>query len=420
MYGSLLALIFFLPASYAMISILQGIIVALWLFKRVMLWKLSPKASLSCFDIISNKMSLPVAAIGVLIALTIPFSQYPYVSFKKLFTRFLFQALLMFFIPEVINSRKRLRGVMTILLSVIFFVAVDCLFQYFCGYDFIHHSVINLGRVNGPMNQANDLGTLLVTVLPVVFVSILIARQRAPMAFLFLILIGVLGLTDSRGAWFAFGLSMVALGLSLRHRKSVIFIILLLGMMVWLFGMYCLSTRVDIYQYMTPTHGPEMKPTWTNPWGLPAQYNAWQLLTAPSGRSGYWDTAMEVIKRYPWFGCGFNAYMKTVTDMNSSYMAYPHNSLLHITAELGLVGLVLYLWLFVALCWQIKNILTVVSRQRDLLLLGIGLSCGILAWLLHSLLDTPWSSLSLGLLLWIIIGILMSLAPLAKLKGETT
>ena len=124
--------------------------------------------------------------------------------------------------------------------------------------------------------------------------------------------------------------------------------------------------------YSSMPQGQIIKPSFKNPWGLPVQYNAIKLLTGSSGRELYWDTAVGVIKKYPWFGCGYTAYVQTLKDLRVGHLEYPHNSLLHITAELGLVGLMLYSWLFIALCLQIKKVLRVISAQRDLFLIGCG------------------------------------------------
>jgi O-antigen ligase len=160
----------------------------------------------------------------------------------------------------------------------------------------------------------------------------------------------------------------------------------------WVFGIYCMSTRIDISSSSPGAHS-----------------SVAAVFLNPSSRGFYWGIATDVIRHYPWFGCGYNAYVQTLKDMHISNQEYPHNSLLHITAELGFVGLVAYCWLFVALCLQIKNVLNTVFGERDLFLIGCGISCGIMAWLIHSLMDTPWSSLQLNILLWSFIGILLSL-----------
>jgi len=141
----------------------------------------------------------------------------------------------------------------------------------------------------------------------------------------------------------------------------------------------------------------------------PIAQGGYKAFVNPSDRDFYWKTAAGVIKDYPWFGCGYSAYVRTLQDLHVGHEEYPHNSLIHITVELGAVGLILYGWFFTALWLQIKNVLRAVSFERDLFLLGIGMTAGILAWMIHSLVDTGWASLQLGVLWWLFIGILLSM-----------
>jgi O-antigen ligase len=366
-------------------------------------------------------MIWPLLAIGLLIVLTIPFSHFPSLSIRKFFTRFLQQIFLMYVVTELVNSRERLYRVMAVLLLTLFLVTIDVMAQYFWGRSIVHHTILLLGRVSGPMNHPNDLGTLLVTVLPLVLATIIACKRWIPLqvlvSLLFFLLAIALGLTSSRGAWLAFAVSMIAFGFCLGRRSLIIFTVLILLVFFWIFGMYCLSTRLDMYKDPM-AHSPVMHPSLTNPFGLPAAFNVVDIFMGPSGRALYWGTAVEVIKHSPWFGCGYSAYVQALRDMHAGHEEYPHNSLLHITAELGFVGLALYGWLFVTLCLQGWRVLRTLALEWDLFVLGCGISCGILAWMIHSLLDTPWSSLQLSILLWLLIGIFMSLEFILPKRRE--
>gem|GEM_PF-3568755 len=412
-YGALLGMVFFLPYSFALIQISQGTMTIAWIAKRFLSGKTpSRQGCAQGFNFTSNSMGWALIAIGLLIVLTMPFSHYPALTLKKFFSRFLQQIFLMYLVTEIVHSRKRLYGVLAMLLFTFFLVTVDVLAQYTRGHSVVHHNPLTFGRVTGPMNQPNDLGTLLVAVLPVVLTLIIACRKRIPLqaviSLLFLFLVIALGLTDSRGAWAAFAVSMVALGFYLKRPKLTVLIILMLAVFFWIYGMYYLSTHNNIYN-VPMTQGSVLSPSFTNPSGMPSGYKALKLFTHLSNRAFYWETAVGVIKHNPWFGCGYNAYVQALRDYHVGHEEYPHNSLLHITAELGIVGLLFYLWLFVALCLQGWRVLRAVSPERDMHVLGCGLSCGILAWMVHSLLDTPWSSLQLGLLVWLLTGILLSL-----------
>jgi len=437
MYGALLGMIFVLPYSLALIEMCQVTMMLAWASKSFLLCKtpVHQAARTPSFNF-SSGMGWSLIAIGLLIVLTVPFSHYPSVSIKKFFTRFVQQIFLMYLVIEIIRSRRRLYGVLAVLFLTFCFVIIDAMVQLGWGHNIIHHTPLSFGRVTGPMNHPNDMGTLLVTALPVVLVSIITSRTWIPFLLgskspcektssigtgiiflLFLLMVIALGLTSSRGAWVAFAVSMVTLGVYLKSPKLTALIIVILAVFLWGFGVHCLSTRSDMYSVSLP-QGSVIHPSFSNPFGLPGGYSALGLFMGPSGREFYWNTAIDVFKHYPWFGCGYSAYMQTLSDLHVGHVEYPHNSVLHIAAELGAVGLVLYGWFFTALFLQIKNVLRTVSHERDLFLLGCGLSSGILAWFIHGLMDTAWASLQLSVLWWLFIGILLSLGFISSNKGE--
>ncbi len=426
MYGALLATVFFLPYSFALIEIFQVTMIVAWGFKFFLLRKTPVQRTSQGLNFISPGMVWSLTAVALLIVLTIPFSHYPAVSLKKFVTRFLQQIFLMYLVTEIVYDRKRLYGVLSMLLLTFFIVSVDIMIQCMGGKDIFHHTALIYGRVTGPMNHPNDLGTLLVTVLPVVLVLTVTSRIWIPLlcksfnplwmgrvviSLLFLLLVVALGLTSSRGAWVAFAISMVTLGVYLKNYKLVIGMVLALGLFLGMFGMHCLNTRHDIYNFPIKQGSLIIN--------QPSASNALGLLFDPNGRESYWSTSVDVIRHYPWFGCGYSAYTQTLKDMHAVHEDYPHNSLLHITAELGFAGLILYGWFFTAFWVQVKNVLDAISRERDLFLLGCGISAGILAWILHSLVDTAWASLQLGVLCWLFMGLLLSLKLLvSNNKGE--
>lgn len=71
-----------------------------------------------------------------------------------------------------------------------------------------------------------------------------------------------------------------------------------------------------------------------------------------SGRVTLWQNALNAGKESIWFGKGMEAWF-THTGGDSNQFLHPHNSLIQLFLETGLVGLVIALLLFAALCRQI-------------------------------------------------------------------
>jgi len=418
--GGLLGVIFFLPFSLAFINISLGIVIISWVVKKFFEYQINPRhVFLQEMKFLSSKMGLALMAIALLIFLTIPFSHFPALSLRKFISRYIQQIFFMYVVSQVVNSRRRLYIILAMLLFSFLLVMVDVAVQYSTGKSIVHHTVMTLRRVTGPMNHPNDLGTLLVTVLPVTLILTLIgfskefaclrsAAFKSIMACLFLGMIISLGLSGSRGAWLALAISMISLGIYLKKYKLLILIIFMLAVFFWVFDTHSLVNRVDIYN-IPITQGSVLNPSFTNPFGLPSGYNVFKLFFNPTSREFYWNTAADVIRRYPWFGCGYSAYVQTLRDLQVGHEEYPHNSLLHITAELGFIGLILYVWFFTVLILKVREVLSSIARERDLFLIGSALAAGILAWAIHSLMDTAWASLQLSVLWWLFIGIVLSL-----------
>ncbi|MBI3601332.1 MAG: O-antigen ligase family protein [Candidatus Omnitrophica bacterium] len=425
MYGALLVLVIFIPYSLAMIEACLLTIILAWVLKHWLLWKANPQRGFwAAYRFSPSGMEWPLIVIGFLIVATLPWSHAPALSLKKFFSRFLQQAFLMYAVVEIVKTHRRLYGVMATLLLTLFVVNADIFVQYMRGYSFIYHTPLTSGRVLGPMHHPNDLGTLLVMVLPVVLALIITHRYWIPLLWsratqvsrglctmgtvaevvLFLLLVIALGLTASRGAWIAFAVSMVGLGVCLKRYWSTVLLILMLVVVFWVFWGHSLHQRHDIQDVSLGTQ------TKYSSISLSPQYEKSLLVFFnPSGRYFYWETAWDIIKRYPLFGCGYSAYVQTLNVLKAGHAEYPHNILLHITAELGLFGLLAHLWFFTALYLCARRVLRAVFSAYDLYILGCGICFGLLAWIIHSLTDTAWTSLQLSILWWLLIGILLSL-----------
>lgn len=78
-----------------------------------------------------------------------------------------------------------------------------------------------------------------------------------------------------------------------------------------------------------------------------AKFNALEESDAGllNGRSGLWERAIELFKSNPFFGGGYGSYA-TYASATDSITTSAHNYYLQVLAELGVVGLVLYIFAF--------------------------------------------------------------------------
>ena len=108
-----------------------------------------------------------------------------------------------------------------------------------------------------------------------------------------------------------------------------------------------------------------------------------------NNRLRYWKRAMDIIKDYPYFGCGLNAYalVEGRYSDNWGFGGYPHNSYLQMTAEVGFVGLMAFLWMLFVLFRDSLRALRRIKVQNNKMLF-VGVLTGLLVFLIHSFFDT--------------------------------
>jgi O-antigen ligase len=438
MFGALLVFIIFIPYSAAATQAGLFILILAWLAKHYFIWKSHPSQGLlKSYTTPSYGLHWPLIVIALLIVFTIPFSQAPALSLKKFFSRFIQQIFLMYCVAEIINTPKRLYQVMAMFLWTLLVVNADIAVQYFRGHSFIFSNELLFQRVSGPMRHPNDLGTLLVTVIPIILSLMITRRFWMPLIFkpkaliviltvlgwvLFASSVTALGLSVSRGAWVAFAITMIGYGCYLKNTRLTVGILLILTLFFWVFWVNCMNVRTDI---SVRARTNIFKNTDTNTTDIVNHMDKTKTSTEKdlsnekvlfnySSRDVYWKAAIDIMKDRPLTGCGYNAYIQKLKTMQVGHEEYPHNSLLHIGAELGIIGLLAYFWFFIALLLTVMKTLKEISFSKDLYKLGVGLCFGILAWLIHSLLDTPWESLLLNILWWTLIGVLLSLGNIAQ------
>lgn len=423
MFYALLVLVIFIPYSAAIIQGCLFILIIAWIVRRILIWSSHPKSNfLLAFYFPINGLGLPLILIALLIVGTTPFSCAPFLSLKKFFSRFLQQIFLMSVIIEIIQTPRRLYQLLIFLMWTLLVVMVDVFVQFKIGHSFIFHKhTIIYERVSGSMRHPNDLGTLLVTVLPITLALIFSRRFWLPIVFqklwlkpfsvlcgiIFLSMLIALGLTSSRGAWVAFVISMIGGSVYLKKSWWTGLIVLMLIVFLSIFGFYFANTRTDIFNKNAVHNEQTVQDQGST-------QNAGKKFFNPSRRFEYWQTAFKVIEQFPLFGCGYNAYIQTLQKINLNPVEYPHNSILHIATELGLIGLILYIWFWLALFLEGIKLLKTIEFHQDLHLLGVGIFFGIGAWFIHSLFDTPWESLQLSILWWFLIGVLMSLKNVSE------
>jgi putative inorganic carbon (HCO3(-)) transporter len=124
--------------------------------------------------------------------------------------------------------------------------------------------------------------------------------------------------------------------------------------------------------------------------------------------------AYNIIKDNPVLGVGTNTYTEIMgayddTDVGiNTITRFPvHNIFLHIAAEIGIPGLFAFFWLVGAIFHSGLN--DIFLKHNDLTYVVIGLLAGILAHMVHGLVDTEALGGKLFMFIWFFAGIIMAI-----------
>jgi O-antigen ligase len=349
-------------------------------------------------DIEKNKINLAIIAYLSFCFISIFLSSNLQISATNLFGKVIQWAFFFFAVAETLNNEKRIR----IFLHIFFFSAtllcVDGIYQYFTHKDFLRHRIYqDIPRIHATFYTGNDFACYLYMVMPFVLVSLFIKSRfrifRWLFAALFILLCTCLVLTVSRGGWFSFIGIMLFMGLWIRPLG-----ILFLTIVTLIF--------IAIKYYSPFLKIPTIK--WVS------FFNASSM-----DRKILWQIAWRMFQSSPLIGLGLGTFMFNFKRfMPESYIhgiQYAHNCYLQLLAELGVIGLVLFLSILVFYFYQAVKLLNSHGKIFFWYIL-LASTASVLGFCLHMFVETNFYSLDLGMLFWLVLG--LGAASMEKVKLE--
>ena len=390
---SLYTMIFVLPFSKSLIEF--TIVTALI---SVIIKKVSTGERL--FDRSAINAFLCIFALASLVSILN--SQYMALSIRAFFTKILKFAALFLLAKEIINTRERLARFMIVALASCVLILTDGFIQYFFLHvDLLHnYPTFNfvwtypsfLGAPTASFPFPNELAAwAIVFIFPIGTYLFFGKRERVKtyfLAALFLILLYTLILTKVRGAWASF---LGAVGFLAILKPKTIGVVLLILLIL---GSLLISKQLMPYAVS---------------------------LTSVHARSAMWETSWTIFKEHPIIGNGvntfFNKFKMARQDADQGKKgSYAHNCYLQIACDSGVIGLFSFLGFVAAVLFKaFRSLKTVKDPFLYSLILGIGL--GLIAFLLHSAVDTNLYSLPMATLFWLSAGILMAAVEISQSRG---
>lgn len=132
-------------------------------------------------------------------------------------------------------------------------------------------------------------------------------------------------------------------------------------------------------------------------------------------RSNMWSTGWQIFRKHPIVGNGINTFFENFKNFRNDedkYIrgSYAHNCFLQMGADIGILGLSSFLiFVFLVIYSSIKKLLNGPSAFQNSFILG--LSLGLIAFLVHSFFDTNLYSLNLSALFWLGMGLVAAKLP---------
>jgi len=259
----------------------------------------------------------------------------------------------------------------------------------------------------------NQLAGALTLYLPVVLVLALgCARERRPVPAAILTAAGLAGvatliLTNSRAGWFGFGASLIALAVLwalIGSGRPVRVIVLGLASAALVGGLIAGVLLLP----PTPAGGASDAVP-----GLQMGEVAQQL--SLESRVEIWSRALYALQDFPFTGVGLGTFRRVVNLLYPLFLtppevdiAHTHNVFLQAGVDLGLGGLVAYLALVIiagVTGWQ-------VARQTGgfLRLVAVGLVAALIGYHVYGMADALALGSKPSVILWMILGLIASLA----------
>lgn len=340
-------------------------------------------------------------------AVLIPFLLFFFASLLSLFnsvnmkdsihglTKVLRSLALVLVVLHSVEDNRSLRKVIYALLLGAAFICIDGIYQYFVGSDFLRGNLIveNIGlrRISASFSGANDFGVYLVTLTPLAWVLSLYylkSKQRILGIILAGFLTSCLLLTYGRGSFL--GLLVVCL------------IFILVKKDKFLIALFCL------FLIITPFIMPKSVKNWIK------QVKSPLVILSNEDRIIMYRTAIEMIKAHPVVGVGVNTFVDNYPKykvpefgFTTPDKSYAHNSYLQMGAEIGIFGLVIFLWLIYVFIQEVGRIYKKTS-DNFIRSVALGLCCGVLGFLLNGLTESNLYYSRLSILFWFIIGLTLS------------
>lgn len=376
-----------IPCSRALIEIGCSVVIAVWLWR---VWRGEG------FALRRSTLAVPLGAFVLWTAASIGWSAHPPLTIKAVCWQILEYAALYLAISNGIRHPSQIRRIVWLWLGWSVVMVGDGALQLARGTDLLGYPfglIAGGGRMTAAMKYPNDFATYMAW-------SMLLAggvalaewhrgRRRLSAAAAGIMALDGLALiaTYSRGAWLGTALAILVAVILYRTRYAVPLVVAG-GIAVALLPMPYLDRALSILELHPGSASQERLLIWRSVWAM--------------------------IQTHPWVGFGLNTFNTVFPHYKDPAIwgtPYAHNCFLQLTAELGLIGLGLFLWLLARVFAQSRR-----SGQRPgwESTVAIAMLAAAAGYVFQSSVETNWYSLPLAVIWWSGVGLMDAMRHFAE------
>jgi O-antigen ligase len=300
--------------------------------------------------------------------------------------------LLFFLVVNNIHDHKMARRSIDVLISVTALVGLYAIWQHFAGWDVYRHRPLRptggVFEATGVFGHHLTFGGYVMIVLILcacVFLWDARGRRKAGYGLAGLVMSLALLFSYARSAWFGMFAGVVGIAL-LRGRKALL--VLLAGVVFFSALVFLLqpSVRLQVQEVISLLEDPMVK----------------------SSRAQLWSTALNIIRHRPLLGVGLGQVRRSLAVYGCDLdYAHPHNDLLNVACNAGLLGLVAFLWIWLAFLRCVVRCFWTRDTEgfiKGLAAAGFG---AVIAFLLAGLFQCYYTDAEDGMILWFLLGLVM-------------
>jgi O-antigen ligase/Tfp pilus assembly protein PilF len=376
------------------------------------------------FKIISNPLNIPVLSFIIICVLSLIWSNSPFIGLKEL-PLFLAGPLLYFIIVNNIYNERQIKRIIGAVIIVGALFGIYGILQY-NGIDFpFWIGNYGRGKVFGLFGNAGYFAEYLMLPLPITISLFLVSKNKT---LKILLLMGILtmassiALTFTRTPYLSLVISFIFMlllfvisqGKRLFKENIKIFIVIFIAI-VLIVSLFVIPTSLN--EKGTVISKIKKRTSISN---IGNEFSTGR-------RTAIWKYTMLMIKDHPWFGAGIGTfkynslrYQAKFFDQEDNRALYPygaadktHNEYLQLGAELGIIGLIIFIWIMLA---YFNYGLKILKREKDRYKQGmiIGLMGSVTAFLVDSIFWFPLHHSFTSFLFWLCLGLLIVMG----LKGD--